>query len=148
METEGTLPAALGLRLRRLGPSAPRLGHEERLLLEVALDRVGQSLGEALLKSRDAGDLPNEPRDRPDAANPVGGDVAYGDRAEIGHEVMRAHAVDGNALETDRLTRAPTVARGSQRSRLSAERRGGLGEKIGGELRGDRVLGIAPGIDA
>src|SRR5438477_13181709 len=61
---------------------------------------------------------------------------------------MRGHAVDGNALEPDRLTRAPTVAGGPQRSRLSAERRGALGEKIGGELRGDRVLGIAPGIDA
>src|SRR5947199_3574228 len=151
------------------GAATLRLRHEERALLhpahletempgadrdldrsglEVPLDRVGHGLGEALLQSRHAGKLTHQPRDGADPTDPVARHVHDRGRAEVGDEVVRAHAVDRDALESNRLARRALVARGAKGTGLAPEPRGALRQEIRGELRRDGVLGIPARIDA
>src|SRR5206468_143528 len=95
-------------------------GHLDRRGLEIALDRVRHRLREALLQARNAGDLANEARDRADATNPIAGHVAHRRRSEIGNEMMRAHAVDGDPLEADRFPGVAPVSRRPEGAGLPA----------------------------
>src|SRR5882672_3062096 len=115
--------------------------------LEVALDRVGHRLREALLQSRHAGKLAHQPRDGSDPTDAVARRVRYRGRSEVGNEVVRAHSVHGDALEPDHLARRALVARGAKGTGLAPEGRRAFGEEIGGELRRDRVLRIPARID-
>jgi len=115
--------------------------------LEIALDRVGHGLREALLQPRHAGQLAHQSRDGADAADAVGGHEAHRDRAEVGNQMMGAHAVERDLFQPHVLAGVAAIARGPDRGRLAPQRGRALGQEIGGELGRDRVLGIAPGID-